>query len=65
MPPRADAATLLDFRHLLEKHGLQKTLFETVNEAGKIMHKGSILDAAVIEAPSAKNSAKSRDPEMQ
>ncbi|MDR2483574.1 MAG: IS5/IS1182 family transposase, partial [Treponema sp.] len=47
---------LLDFRHLLEKHGLQKALFETVNEVleehGKIMHGGSILDAARIEAPS-------------
>jgi IS5 family transposase len=64
-----DAAALPDFRHLLEKHGLQKSLFETVNEsleeAGKIMHGGSILDAAIIEAPaSAKNSAKSRDTEM-
>jgi hypothetical protein len=41
---------------LLEKHGLQKALFETVNEVleehGKIMHGGSILDAARIEAPS-------------
>jgi IS5 family transposase len=65
-----DAAALLDFRHLLERHGLQKALFETVNEVleeeGKIMHGGSILDAAIIEAPSsAKNSAKSRDPEMR
>jgi IS5 family transposase len=64
-----DAAALLDFRRLLEKHGLQKVLFETVKEtledAGKIMHGGPILDAAIIEAPPpAKNSVKSRDPEM-
>ena len=26
-----DATTLLQFRHLLEKHGLTKTLFETIN----------------------------------
>jgi IS5 family transposase len=26
-----DATALLDFRHLLERHGLQKALFETVN----------------------------------
>ena len=44
-------------------------IFETVNEVleeeGKIMHGGSILDATIIEAPvSTKNSAKSRDPEM-
>jgi IS5 family transposase len=33
---------------------------------GKIMHGGTIADAAIIEAPgSAKNSAKSRDPEMK
>jgi IS5 family transposase len=65
-----DAAALLDFRHLLERHGLQKALFETVKEVleeqGKIMHGGTILDAAIIEAPSsAKNSAKSRDAEMR
>jgi IS5 family transposase len=64
-----DATTLLDFRHPLERRGLQKTIFETVNEvleeAGKIMRGGSILDAVIIEVPvSAKNSAKSRNPEM-
>jgi IS5 family transposase len=47
------------------KRGLQKALFETVKEVleeqGKIMHGGSILDAAIIEVPaSTKNSAKSR-----
>ena len=64
-----DATTLLDFRHLLEKHGLQKALFEMVNKvleaAGKIMRGGSIVDATILEAPSStKNSAKSRDPGM-
>jgi IS5 family transposase len=38
-----DATTLLDFRHLLEKHGPQKELFETVNEVleeeRKLMHR--------------------------
>jgi IS5 family transposase len=65
-----DATTLLDFRHLLERHGPQKALFETVNEVleeeGKIMHGGTILDATIIAASSStKNSAKSRDPEMR
>jgi IS5 family transposase len=65
-----DATTLLKFRHLLEKHELQKELFETVKgvleEAGKIMHGGTIIDATIIEAPSStKNRAKSRDPEMK
>jgi IS5 family transposase len=65
-----DATTLLKFRHLLEKHNLQKELFETQKELmeakGKIMHGGTIADATIIEAPgSTKNSAKSRDPEMK
>jgi IS5 family transposase len=64
-----DAAAPLNFRHFLEDRGPQKALFETVNkvleEHGKIMRGGSILDAVIIEAPSStKNSAKSRDPEM-
>jgi IS5 family transposase len=65
-----DATTLLKFRHLLEKHGLQQELFDTLKgvleQKGKIMHGGSIIDATIIEAPtSTKNSAKSRDPEMK
>jgi IS5 family transposase len=65
-----DATTLLHFRHLLEKHNLQKGLFETLNrileEDGKMMHGGTIVDATIIEAPSStKNSSKSRDPEMK
>jgi IS5 family transposase len=62
-----DATTLLGFRHVLEQQGLQKKIFETVKEVleeqGKIMRGGSILDATIIEAPaSTKNSAKSGDP---
>ena len=65
----ADATTLLHFRHLLEEHRLQQRLFERINEVleqqGMIWHGGSIVDAAIVEAPvSTKNSAKSRDPEM-
>jgi IS5 family transposase len=64
-----DATPLLKFRHLLEKHELQKKLFDTLNEilerTGKIMHGGTIIDATIIEAPSStKNSAKIRDPEQ-
>jgi IS5 family transposase len=64
-----DATTLLGFRHVLERHGLQKKLFETVKEVleeqGKILRGGSIIDATIRETPSStKNSAKSRDPEM-
>jgi IS5 family transposase len=64
-----DATTLLGFRHLLEKHNAQKAIFDKINtlleEKGKIMRGGSVVDATFIEAPtSTKNSAKSRDPEM-
>jgi IS5 family transposase len=59
-----DATTLLKFRHLLERHGLQKKLFDTLNgiveEKGKIMRwmggGETVIDATIIEAPStAKN----------
>jgi IS5 family transposase len=44
-----DAAALLKFRHLLEKHNLQKELFETLNglmdAKGKIKRGGTIADA--------------------
>jgi IS5 family transposase len=60
-----DATTLLKFRHLLERHELQKKLFDTLNgildEKGKIMRGGTIIEAP----PSTKNSANSRDPEMK
>jgi IS5 family transposase len=61
-----DATTLLKFRRLLERNGLQKkhTLNGILEEKGKIMHGGTIIDATIIEAPSStKNSAKGRDPE--
>jgi IS5 family transposase len=65
-----DATTLLGFRHLLEKHELQKKIFETINsilrKEGMMWQGGSIVDAAIIEAPcSTKNSSKSRDPQMK
>jgi len=64
-----DATTVLQFRHLLEKHELTKKLFEAVNArlsaAGLMMREGTIADATIIAAPpSVKNEAKSRDPEM-
>jgi IS5 family transposase len=65
-----DAATLLKFRHLLEKNNLQKELFDTLDglpdAKWKITRGGTIADATIIEAPgSTKNSAKSRGPEMK
>ena len=64
-----DATTLLQFRHLLEKHDLTKTIFETVNrhlrERGLLLNKGTLTDATILAAPSStKNQEKARDPEM-
>ena len=65
-----DATTLLSFRHLLEKSNLQKKILEEINEKlkneGMLWEGGSIIDAAIISAPtSTKNSNKSRDPEIK
>jgi IS5 family transposase len=65
-----DAAALLRFRHLLEEHGPREKILEAVNrlveEKGIMTRGGTVTDATVIEAPSsAKNSAKSRDPETR
>ena len=64
-----DATTVLQFRHLLEQHGLTKKLLEAVNAglsaAGLLMREGTIADATIIAAPpSVKNEAKARDPDM-
>lgn len=64
-----DESTILHFRHLLEKHELQKKFFEVVQkllaQKGLIMREGTILDATIIAAPSStKNKEKKRDPEM-
>ncbi len=64
-----DATTLLKFRHLLEKHDIGKKIFADVNsrleDAGLIMHGGTIVDATIIAAPSStKNASGKRDEEM-
>ena len=64
-----DATTLLKFRRLLEKHGLNKLFFDAINrvlvETGHILKGGSVVDATIINAPSStKNAKKQRDPEM-
>jgi IS5 family transposase len=64
-----DATTLLGFRHLLEKHDLTKTIFETVNRhlraRGLLLNKGTLTDATILAAPSStKNKEKARDPQM-
>lgn len=64
-----DETTILNFRHLLEEHDLQKRFFEIVNELltskGLLMKEGTIVDATIIAAPSStKNKEQKRDPEM-
>ena len=64
-----DESTILQFRHLLEKHNLGKQVLERVNAgttaAGLVLSKGRIVDASFIEAPSStKNRDHKRDPEM-
>ena len=64
-----DETTILNFRHLLERHNLGKKLFDEVNRhlrsEGLRLREGSIVDATIIAAPtSTKNKSGKRDPEM-
>jgi IS5 family transposase len=68
--PAPDETTILRFRHLLEKHGLGKKLFEEVRRhleaRGLTLSRGTIVDATIIAAPSStKNRARQRDPDMR
>ena len=64
-----DETTILNFRHLLERHDLTKAIFEGVAEhlaaKGELLRGGTIVDATLIAAsPSTKNKEQKRDPEM-
>jgi len=64
-----DETTILNFRHLLEKHALADRILETVNgllvRKGLMLKQGTIVDATIIAAPSStKNDSGTRDPEM-
>ncbi len=64
-----DETTILNFRHLLERHGLGKKLFKEINahlqEQGLMLREGTIVDATIIAAPSStKNASAERDPQM-
>lgn len=64
-----DGTTLLKFRRLFEKHELGAELFTQVNQTlqdrGLKVGTGTIVDAAIIGAPSStKNANKTRDPDM-
>ena len=51
-----DETTILQFRHLLERHELGKGLLEEINahleSQGLRLREGTIVDASIIEAPS-------------
>ena len=64
-----DETTILNFRHLLEKHELAPKLLAAVNEhlgdKGLLLRQGTIVDATIIHAPpSTKNKDRARDPDM-
>jgi IS5 family transposase len=64
-----DETTILNFRRLLETHGLAEKLFKQVNahlqRKGLSLRSGTIVDATIISAPSStKNRSGERDPEM-
>jgi len=64
-----DHTTIMNFRHLLERHDLARKVFQEVSnwlsEAGILVKEGTLMDATIIEAPSStKNKTGERDPEM-
>ena len=68
--PLPDETTILNFRHLLDKHELGTGLLEEINRhlesQGLRLQEGTIVDASIIAAPSStKNRSKERDPEMR
>ena len=67
--PVPDETTICKFRHFLERHGLGPKILHEVNahlaECGIKIARGTIVDAAIISAPSStKNKRRERDPEM-
>ena len=64
-----DETTILNFRHLLERHDLCGAMLEAVNvyleSRGIRIGTGTIVDATILHAPSStKNSTGTRDPQM-
>ena len=57
-----DSTALLHFRHLLNEHDIGKAIFEDIKQnledAGLMMHSGTIVDASIIKAPSSKKAQK-------
>src|SRR5260370_40694450 len=67
--PVPDESTILQFRHLLEKHELGGAMLNAVNQylesRGIRISTGTIVDATIIHAPSStRNRSGERDPEI-
>ncbi len=67
--PIPEDTTIMNFRHLLEKHQLAPAIHAVINdylqEKGLSLRQGTIVDATIIHAPSStKNEDGKRDPEM-
>ena len=67
--PRPDETTILNFRHLLERHDLGQDLMDEITRhlaaQGVRLRAGTIVDATILDASaSTKNRAQARDPEM-
>ena len=65
-----DETTILNFRHLLERHELGKALFDEMaailTARGLLLRQGTIVDATLSAAPpSTTNRTRTRDPEMK
>jgi IS5 family transposase len=65
-----DETTILNFRHLLERHKLTEKIFDKtkqyLTDKGLMLREGTIVDATIINAPSStKNQTRTRDPEMK
>ncbi|SAY38370.1 Mobile element protein [Candidatus Synechococcus spongiarum] len=66
----SDETMILNFRHLLERQGLGRVLFEIIKEylaeQGLMLKKGAVMDASIIAVPSStKNRKRERDSEMK
>lgn len=67
--PIPEDTTIMNFRHLLEKHQLAAGILDVINrylqDKGLSLRQGTIVDATIIHAPSStKNKEGKRDPEM-
>ena len=65
-----DETTILNFRHLLDRHGLGEMLLRRINQhlaaRGLRLRAGTVVDSTLIAAPSStQNEQKARDPGMR